>query len=77
MGNPFCSRENGRPFCYPKNFFDNIIILIMPPLYAFIHEYRMGFEEPMNILKNLILTCLFYIPGFIHAMHLNSRMVYE
>lgn len=77
MTNPFCSKQNSEPFCYPKNFFDTIIILIMPPLYALIHEYRTGFKNPMNIFKNLILTSMFYIPGFIHAMYLNSRIIYS
>ena len=76
MGNPFCNKDDGRAFCYPKNFFDIIIILIMPPLYGFIHEYRNGFTQPLNIFKNLILTSIFYIPGFIHAMYLNSTVVY-
>lgn len=42
----------------------------MPPLYVFIHEFRKGFENPMNIFRNLILTGIFYFPGFMHAMFL-------
>ena len=46
----------------------------MPPLYAFIHEYRKGFTNPMNIFKNLILTSIFYFPGgFMHAMYLANN----
>ena len=60
----------GSPFCYPKNLFDYLIALVMPPLYVFIHEFRKGFENPMNIFRNLILTGIFYFPGFMHAMFL-------
>ena len=64
------SCKSGTPFCYPSNLFDYLLALIMPPLYVIIHEYRRGFENPMNIFRNLILTGIFYFPGFMHAMFL-------
>jgi len=64
------SCKAGKPFCYPKNMFDYLIALIMPPLYVIIYEYRTGFTEPFNIFKSLILTSMFYFPGFMHAMYL-------
>ncbi len=64
------SCKSGKPFCYPKNMFDYIIALLMPPLYVIIFEFRRGFQEPFNIFKNLILTSIFYFPGFMHAMYL-------
>jgi uncharacterized membrane protein YqaE (UPF0057 family) len=64
------SCSSGTPFCYPSNLFDYLLALIMPPLYVLIYEFRRGFENPMNIFRNLILTGLFYFPGFMHAMFL-------
>ena len=64
------SCTSGQPFCYPSNLFDYLLALIMPPLYVIIHEYRRGFTNPLNIFKNLMLTSLFYFPGFMHAMKL-------
>ena len=64
------SCRSGRPFCYPSNLFDYLLALIMPPLYVIIHEARKGFTNPMNIFRNLILTGMFYFPGFMHAMFL-------
>jgi uncharacterized membrane protein YqaE (UPF0057 family) len=73
MSNPFCSNSNSEALCYPAQLPDFILALIMPPLYAFIHEYRKGFTNPMNIFKNLILTSIFYFPGFMHAMYLANN----
>lgn len=58
----------------PANFFDTIIIVIFPPLYVFLHEYREvpRFKNISNIFKSLILTSLFYIPGLIHAYNLQQ-----
>tara|TARA_S200000501_G_scaffold238729_1_gene223679 strand:- start:327 stop:554 length:228 start_codon:yes stop_codon:yes gene_type:complete len=73
MSNPFCSNANSEKFCYPEQLTDFIIALIMPPLYVVIHEYRKGFTDPLNIFKNLILTSMFYFPGFMHAMYLANN----
>ena len=73
MSNPFCSNNNSKALCYPAQLPDFIMALIMPPLYAFVHEYRKGFTNPMNIFKNLILTSIFYFPGFMHAMYLANN----
>ena len=73
MSNPFCSNSDSKALCYPAQLPDFILALIMPPLYALIHEYRKGFTNPMNIFKNLILTSIFYFPGFMHAMYLANN----
>ena len=73
MSNPFCSNNNAEKFCYPTQLPDFVIALIMPPLYVIIHEYRKGFADPFNIFKNLILTSMFYFPGFMHAMYLANN----
>ena len=73
MSNPFCSNSNSKALCYPAQLPDFILAMIMPPLYAFIHEYRKGFSDPINIFKNIILTSIFYFPGFMHAMYLANN----
>ena len=73
MSNPFCSNTNSNQICYPTQMLDYIIILIMPPIYVIIHESRKGFKDPFNIFKNLILTSIFYFPGFMHAMYLANN----
>ena len=59
----------------PANFFDTIIIVLFPPLYVFLHEFREvpRFKNISNIFKNLVLTSLFYIPGLIHAYNLQQE----
>ena len=56
----------------PANLLDTVIMVIFPPLYVFLHEYREipRFKNISNIFKNLILTGLFYVPGLIHAYNL-------
>ena len=73
MSNPFCSNEDSNKICYPAQLPDFILALILPPVYVIVHEFRKGFENPMNIFKNLILTSLFYFPGFMHAMYLANN----
>jgi len=73
MSNLLCSNSNSKSICYPKKLPDYLIILIMPPIYAILHEYRKGFTNPLNIFKNLILTSMFYFPGFMHAMYLSDN----
>ena len=73
MSNPFCSNEEANKICYPEQLTDFILAMIMPPLYVFIHEYRKKFKDPLNIFKNLILTSIFYFPGFMHAMYLANN----
>ena len=73
MSNPFCSKNDSSKLCYPAQLPDFILALILPPVYVILHEYRKGFENPMNIFKNLILTSIFYFPGFMHAMYLANN----
>jgi uncharacterized membrane protein YqaE (UPF0057 family) len=58
--------------CVASIFFDQIMAVIFPPLYVFFHEYRKTpkFKDVFNIIKNLILTSMFYVPGMMHAMYL-------
>lgn len=73
MGTPFCTNDESQAFCYPTQLPDYILILICPPLYVFLHEYRKGFTDLFNIFRNLILTSIFYFPGFMHAMYLANN----
>lgn len=68
--NPGCN--NMKKICYPKSFFDTILAVLFPPLYVIIHEYRKTpkFKDLSNIIQNIILTSMFYIPGLMHAMFL-------
>jgi uncharacterized membrane protein YqaE (UPF0057 family) len=82
MTTPFCKQGQANKICYPSNLFDYFLVLIMPPLYVAVHEFRKAFPKEgitpsrgpnmLNIFKNLILTSLFYFPGFMHAMGLLS-----
>ncbi len=64
--------NNFNKICYPKTFFDTIIAVLFPPMYVIIHEYRKTpkFKDMSNIIQNIILTSMFYIPGLMHAMFL-------
>ena len=68
--NPGCN--NMKKICYPKSLFDTILAVLFPPLYVIIHEYRKTpkFKDLSNIIQNIILTSMFYIPGLMHAMFL-------
>ena len=70
ISNPGCNSFN--KICYPKSLFDTIIAVLFPPLYVIIHEYRKTpkFKDMSNIIQNIILTSMFYIPGLMHAMFL-------
>ena len=56
--------------CAPAILFDQIMAIIFPPLYVFVHEYRKGFKDVLNIFKSLMLTSMFYVPGMMNAMYL-------
>ena len=58
--------------CVPAILFDQIMAVLFPPLYVFVHEYRKTpkFKDVFNIMKSLILTSMFYVPGLMHAMFL-------
>jgi|TARA_B110000285_G_scaffold176319_1_gene197950 uncharacterized membrane protein YqaE (UPF0057 family) len=68
--NPGC--DSFKKICYPKTLFDTIIAVLFPPLYVIIHEYRKTpkFKDMSNIIQNIILTSMFYVPGLMHAMFL-------
>ena len=58
--------------CVAAILFDQIMAIMFPPLYVFVHEYRKTpkFKDVLNIFKNLMLTSMFYVPGMMHAMYL-------
>tara|TARA_B110001469_G_C9537423_1_gene267003 strand:- start:76 stop:384 length:309 start_codon:yes stop_codon:yes gene_type:complete len=68
--NPGCN--SFKKICYPKALFDTILAVIFPPLYVILHEYRKTpkFKDMSNIIQNIILTSMFYVPGLMHAMFL-------
>lgn len=81
MSTPFCETGNVSEICYPVKLFDYFLILIMPPLYVALHEFRKAYPREgidtrerrpniLNVFKNLIFTSIFYFPGFTHAMYL-------
>ena len=59
--------------CMPKFLSDIILIIIFPPLYVFLHQKATGFKDFYQIIKNFILTCLFYFPGMIHALYIHGE----
>lgn len=59
--------------CLPKFLTDLILIIIFPPLYIIIHQKKQGFPDYTMIIKNFILTCLFYFPGMIHALYIHGE----
>ncbi len=56
-------------YCIPKQIKDIILILIYPPAYIFLIEYRnkKGFNIS-HVMVCFVLTCCFYFPGVIYAM---------
>jgi len=75
--------------CLPYNFFELILIIIFPPIYVVVKQiinykkhkskeegkdiYLIQFLNFKEIIINIILTSLFYFPGFIHALLLKTR----
>lgn len=73
--------------CIPKSLIDIILIIIFPPIYVVykqIISYKKAKKRGKNvyiihyinikeILMNVFLTSLFYIPGFIHALTLKTK----
>ena len=61
---------NGKPVCIPNNIRDFFLIILYPPLYVFLSEmYTEGHVFNIsNVIISVILTCMFYFPGVIHAM---------
>ena len=73
--------------CLPYNFFEIILIIIFPPIYVVFKQvlnykkqkskgkdvYLIQYINFKEIIINIILTSLFYFPGFIHALLLKTR----
>ena len=73
--------------CLPYNLIEIILIIIFPPIYVVfkqVNNYRRNKNKGKDvylikyinfreIILNLILTSLFYIPGFIHALTLKTK----
>ena len=73
--------------CLPYSLFEIILIIIFPPIYVIFKQitnykkekkkgkdvYIIQYINFKEIIMNLILTSLFYIPGFIHALTLKTK----
>tara|TARA_B100000035_G_C20790316_1_gene460935 strand:- start:33 stop:395 length:363 start_codon:yes stop_codon:yes gene_type:complete len=56
--------------CLPAVFTDILLIVFYPPLFVFFHQKNKNFENVLQIVTNFILTCFFYFPGLLHALHI-------
>ena len=73
--------------CLPYNILEIILIIIFPPIYVVFKQinnykkqkrkgkdvYIIQYLNFREILINILLTSLFYIPGFIHALTLKTK----
>ena len=73
--------------CLPYNLIEIILIIIFPPIYVVFKQvsnyqkqkkkgkdvYLIQYINFREIITNILLTSLFYIPGFIHALTLKTR----
>ena len=59
--------------CIPKLLEDLIIMIIFPPLFVFLKQKEKNFNNINLIIKNFLLTCLFYFPGLIHAIFIKNH----
>ena len=58
------------PICFPPELGSMILILMFPPLFVFMKEFKADppFKNFGRIIINFILTSMLYFPGLIHAM---------
>ena len=54
--------------CLPAELPKYIIMVIFPPLYVILDQYKKGFPRFDKIIVNIILTSMFYFPGLLHAL---------
>lgn len=55
--------------CFPKELSKYILMIIFPPLYFIVEQYKQGFPRIDKIIVSFILTSLFYFPGLLHALN--------
>ena len=74
--------------CIPYNFFEIILMIIFPPIFVVFKQvlnykknkskgkevYLIQYLNFKEIIINIILTSFFYVPGFIHALTLKTKM---
>ena len=56
--------------CFPAEIGKYILLIIFPPLYVFIDQWKLGFPRIDRIIVNFLLTSFFYFPGLLHALSL-------
>tara|TARA_B100000989_G_C19477296_1_gene443502 strand:+ start:307 stop:618 length:312 start_codon:yes stop_codon:yes gene_type:complete len=54
--------------CLPAELPKYIIMVIFPPLYVIMDQYKKGFPRFDKIIVSIVLTSLFYFPGLLHAL---------
>lgn len=54
--------------CLDHEFTRLILMFLFPPAYVYLRESQRGFIDKGAIIKSIIYTSLFYIPGLIHAL---------
>ena len=54
--------------CLPAELPKYIIMVIFPPLYVIMDQYKKGFPRFDKIIVSFVLTSLFYFPGLLHAL---------
>ena len=59
--------------CIPSKIVDLISIIVFPPLYVLIFQFKTQKYDMTQVITNLILTTCFYFPGFIHALYIKSN----
>ena len=56
--------------CIPGTFADLLIIIVFPPLFVILNQIKKGYFNFKEIIVNILLTSLFYFPGFLHALNI-------
>ncbi len=73
--------------CLPYTIIELILMVIFPPIYVVFKQvtrynrakdkgkdvYLLQYLNFREIITNIILTSLFYIPGFVHALTLKTK----
>ena len=59
--------------CIPDKITDVILIILFPPLYIIVNQIQKKYFDFKEIIINIILTSMFYFPGFIHALHIMKK----
>ena len=62
--------------CLDHEFTRLILMFLFPPAYVYVKESKRGFKDKSQIVKSIIYTFLFYIPGLIHALQYKQNYEY-